>query len=65
LKLTNERRRFSKVIQPAFTQLFQLLQSRKDLEEFLDDEGKGKPPPEYMVAVEQGLRNMGLNSVRT
>ena len=65
LKLTNDRRRFSKVIQPAFKVLFELLRKEKDLEKFLNDEGKGKPPPRFNAAVEVGLRTLGEISVST
>ena len=64
LKLTNGRRRFTKGIQEVFHDFFKLLADQPQLQSFLEDGGVGKPPPEYMVAVEKGLRNMGKN-VRT
>ena len=65
LKLTNDRRRFAKVIHPAFKVFFQLLHDDISLHKFLDDGGKGKPPAAYLAGVEQALRELGLRSVRT
>ena len=64
LKLTNGRRRFTKGIQDAFHDFFKLLVDQPELQSFLEDGGVGTPPPEYMAAVERGLRKMG-KMVRT
>lgn len=63
LKLTNDRRRFAKVIVPAFEEWFQLLRDKPELQKFMQDGGKGKPPAEYLWKVEKGLRNLGRMSV--
>ena len=63
LKLTNDRRRFAKVINPAFEEWFQLLRDKPELQKFMQDGGEGKPPAEYLWKVEKGLRNLGRMSV--
>ena len=65
LQSTNGRRRFSNYVIGPFQKLFDLLKDKPEYSDLLLDQGKGEATPEYLAAVEQGLRNMGSKSVHT
>ena len=46
-------------IKKHWDKLFSLLDQHPEWEEYLQDKGTGDAPVEYLVAVEEGLRNFG------
>ena len=65
LQVTNGRRRFASFAQACFGELLKLLESEPELAKFLEDGGKGNAPARLLVAVENGLRCMGVTSPHT
>ena len=66
LQTTNGRRRFAIVAVESFTELFSLLRETPSLVPLLTDSGSEmSPPPEFLVAVEHGLRRMAKLSIHT
>lgn len=55
--LINGRSRLTNGVQENFSSLLSLLETDPSLSEFLEDKGEGEPPMDYLIAVEQGLRN--------
>ena len=71
-KIINGRSRFVVHVAQYFATLITLLLQKPSLKPLLEDEGVGKAPPEYLAAVEEGLRNyandkyaMGCGAMRT
>ena len=60
-KVTNGRSRFVKDVVKNFATLIKLLQDKPSLKPLLEDEGVAQAPPEYLAAVEEGLRAYGEN----
>ena len=60
--LTNHRSRFVKGVATHFALWFKLLDDHPDWEAFVADRGVGKPPLQYNVAVEVGIRSYALQT---
>ena len=60
-KITNGRSRFVEHVAKHFATLIKLLEQKPSLKPLLEDEGVGTAPPEYLAAVEEGLREYGNN----
>ena len=60
-KIQTGMHRFTSVekIEKHWDKLFSLLDQHPEWEEYLQDKGTGDAPVEYLVAVEEGLRNFG------
>ena len=65
LQVTNGRRRFASYARESFYKFLNLLQQRPELQNLLKDQNVNKAPPEYLAAVEEGLRLMGQISEHT
>ena len=70
-KVRNGRSRFTSEVPANFAKFIALYQKHQ-WREFIDDKGAGEPPMEYLVAVEEGLRNyhtdvhaMGTHALRS
>ena len=65
LNVTNQRRRFVSQADPAFEELFTVMDQEGFDMDILTDEGKASASPELMAAVENGTRELAQRCVHT
>ena len=56
MKCSEGRHRFAGHVEECFGPFLDWLKANPEMEEFLDDKGRGEPPEQYLALVERGLR---------